>query len=173
MTRTILSALLLGVLALPVSAADPTPAELKQQIDDLKKVTDDLRKLKDSMALLTELRSKSIVFETQLEMIEKDIKEMKRKLAMDGSVPNPSTSLKPDTTAAFKGQGRVRFINAFSEEMSVVVNGRSYRLLPGDERVIPVPPGEYSYQVLQLQRTPQDRQIAADETKTITIYPTK
>lgn len=166
MTRLILSALLLGALALPVSAADPTPAELKQQIDDLKKVTDDLKKLKDSFAKLDELRSKSIIFETQLEMIEKDIKDIKRKL--EGAA---STSLKPDTTTAFKGQGRVRFINAYTDEMSVVVNGRSYRLLPGDEKVVPVPPGEYSYQVLQIQRAPQERQIAADETKTVTIYP--
>ena len=57
--------------------------------------------------------------------------------------------------------------------MSVVVNGRSYRLLPGDEKVVPVPPGEFTYQVLQLQRNPQDRQILADETKTVTIYPLK
>jgi len=166
MTRLIFSALLLGALALPVSAADPTPAELKQQIDDLKKVTDDLKKLKDSFAKLDELRSKSIIFETQLEMIEKDIKDIKKKL--EGAA---TTSLKPDTTTAFKGQGRVRFINAYTDEMSVVVNGRSYRLLPGDEKVIPVPPGEYSYQVLQIQRAPQERQIAADETKTVTIYP--
>ncbi|WP_020472186.1 hypothetical protein [Zavarzinella formosa] len=172
MTRLILTALLFGVLALPVSAADPTPEELKKSIDDLKKVTDDLKKLKDAMNKLEELRSKSIIFETQLELIEKDIKDMKKKLGMDGSTPN--TSLKPsDSTSAFKGQGRVRFINQFSEEMSVVVNGRSYRLLPGDEKLVPVPPGEFSYQVLQLQRAPQDRLIAADETKTVTIYPIK
>src|SRR6188768_3400928 len=107
MTRLTLSALLLGVLALPVSAADPTPAELKQQLDDLKKVTDELKKLKDSMTRLDELRSK-------------DIKEIKRRL--DNMAAPGSTSLKPDTTAAFKGQGRVRFINQFPEEMSVVVN---------------------------------------------------
>ncbi len=165
MTRLTLSVLLLGVLALPVSAADPTPAELKQQIDDLKKVTDELKKLKDSMTKLDELRHQSIKFETQLEFIEKDITEIKRRL------DNAATkSLKPDTATAFKGQGRVRFINAFSEEMAVVVNGKSYRLMPGDEKVVPVPPGDYSYQVLQIQHAPQDRRIAADETKTVTIY---
>ena len=70
-----------------------------------------------------------------------------------------------------RGQGRVRFINEFSEEMSVVVNGRSYRLLPGQERLVAVPPGDFTYQVLQLQRVPQERRIEANETKTIRIYP--
>ena len=171
MTRLALIALFAGLLALPVSAAEPTPEEFKKSIDDLKKVTEDLKGLKELMTKVTELRSKSIVFETQLEMIEKDLLEIKKKIGLDGSAP--SKSLKPDGSTSYKGQGRVRFINGFSEEMSVVGNGRSYRLLPGDEKVVPVPPGEFTYQVLQLQRNPQDRQILADETKTVTIYPLK
>lgn len=171
MIRLTYSLLLAGLFAIPSFAAEPTPEDLKKQVEELRKVTDELKKLKDTINKIDELRSKSIIFETQIEMIEKDIKDIKKKLGMDGSTP--STSLKPDTTNAFKGQGRVRFINAFSEEMSVVVNGKSYRLLPGDEKVVPVPPGEFTYQVLQIQRTSQDRQIAADETKTVTIYPIK
>ena len=171
MTRIALLALLSGMLALPVSAAEPTPEEFKKSVEDLKKITEELKGLKDMMSKVTELRSKSIVFETQIEMIEKDIKDIKKKIGLDGS--SPSTSLKPEGNTSFKGQGRVRFINGFSEEMSVVVNGRSYRLLPGDEKVVAVPPGDFSYQVLQLQRSPQDRQISADETKTVTIYPLK
>lgn len=172
MTRFASLALLSGMLALPVSAAEPTPEEFKKSVEDLKKVTKELEGLKDLLTKVNELRSKSIVFETQIEMLEKDIKDIKKKIGLDDAGTS-SKSLKPDTNAAMKGQGKVRFINGFSEEMSVVVNGRSYRLLPGDEKVVPVPPGDFSYQVLQLQRTPQERQILADETKTVTIYPLK
>ena len=54
--------------------------------------------------------------------------------------------------------------------MSVVVNGLSYRLAPGAERQIAVPPGEYTYQVLQIHNSPRVRQIAPNESKTFTIY---
>ena len=46
MTRLALIALFAGLLALPVSAAEPTPEEFKKSIDDLKKVTEDLKGLK-------------------------------------------------------------------------------------------------------------------------------
>ena len=83
-----------------------------------------------------------------------------------------TTALRPEyDSATFRGQGRVRLINDFPEEMSVLVNGRSYRLLPGQERLLAVPPGDFTYQVLQIHRDPRVRQIAADETKNIRIYP--
>ena len=84
----------------------------------------------------------------------------------------PTTALRPDFDAAtVRGRARVRFINEFHEQMSVVVNGTAFWLLPGEERLVPVPAGDFTFQVLQLQRFPQERRIAADETKTVRIYP--
>ena len=163
-----------GTLALAVffstsaNAADPTPAELKKAIEDLQKATNDLKDFKESVARIPELRGKTIELDARLELLEKDIKEIKARLG-DGKTV---IALRPDTNnPTQKGFGRLRFINTITEEVSVVVNGKSYRLIPGEERLIAVTPGEYYYQVLNIQFTRQERQIAADETKTITIYP--
>jgi DNA gyrase/topoisomerase IV subunit A len=140
---------------------------LKKAVEDLQKVTDDLKTLKDAAKLIPELRKKVAEAEARLDVIEYDLAEIKKKLDKQST-----TTLRPANEAPnLKGQGRLRFVNQFSEEMAVVVNGKSYRLTPGEERVIPVPPGDYRYQVLQLQAVAQERRILADETKTITIYP--
>lgn len=172
MTRTAVRFALVTLLGTTLmagaQAAEPTPADLKKAVEDLKLITDDLKTLKEAATHIPDLRKKVAEAAARIDMIELDIIEIKKKL------DKTTTALRPNndgTTPNLKGQGRLRFVNAFSEEMSVVVNGKSYRLVPGEERVIPVPPGDYRYQVLQLQTQSQERRIAADEVKTITIYP--
>jgi hypothetical protein len=173
LTRLIPATLLAAALAAaPTLAADPTPEELKKSIDRFEKAVKDLQELKDALKTdnvrekVTTLDSKIDLIDKDIQDIKKDIRDLKRKA--DGST---STSLRPDDSQTLRGQGRVRFINQYPEEMSVVINGRSYRLVPGEERLLTVPPGEFTYQVLQLQRDSQVRRIVADETKTIRIYP--
>lgn len=170
--KFVVAALLgLALLASPVKA-DPAE-DLKKAVEKLDKATKDLQEAKDALKI-DDLRAKASTIDTRLDFIDKDmqeikkdIREIKRKLS-----DSTSTSLRPDyDSAALRGLGRVRFINQFNEEMSVVVNGKSFRLLPGQERLVPVPPGDFTYQVLQLQHVAQERQIAADETKTVRIYP--
>ncbi len=165
---------LLGVAIAAAPAAAQTAEELKKATDKVEKLTKELQDIKDALKT-DELRGKAITIDTKIDLIDKDIqdikkdiREIKRKLN-----DNASTSYyrSESDSATTRGQGRVRFINEFSEEMSVVLNGRSYRLLPGQERLLTVPPGDFTYQVLQLQRYPQDRRITANETKTIRIYP--
>ena len=172
-TRLFLAGLLALSFTLPRAvAADPTPDEIKKAIDDLKKVTEELNKLKEAVAKFYDIRSKSIEFDLRMELIEKDLKTIKSKLNTEGTIAlRPDTSSKDLNAKDLKGMGRIRFINTYSEEMAVVVNNKSYRIRPGEERLIGVTPGEFTYQVLQLQATPQARTIIADETKTVTIYP--
>ncbi len=169
--KPILVAILGAALATSTQAAEPTPTELKKAIEDLQKVTDELKTLKDAAAHIPDLRKKITEVNARIDMLELDIIEMKKKLDRN----NGTTALRPTNDGVppttMKGQGRLRFVNQFSEEMSVVVNGKSYRLMPGEERVVGVPPGDYRYQVLQLQTQAQERRITADETRTITIYP--
>jgi hypothetical protein len=165
------SLLALGLIATPAFAQ--TAEDLKKAIDRLDKATKEWQEAKDALKI-DELRGKAITIDSKIDLIDKDIQDIKKdirdiKRKLDGG---SSTSLRPDfDSATLRGQGRVRFINEFAEEMSVVVNGRSFRLMPGQERLIPVPPGEYTYQVLQIQRFPQQRSISPDETKTVRIYP--
>lgn len=158
----------IGLLATPLYAQ--TAEDLKKAVEKLDKATKELTDAREALKT-DELRSKAIKMDTTLELIDKDIQEIKkdirdikRKLELGSSTSSKSQSL-------YQGQGRVRFINEYSEEMSVVVNGRSYRLVPGQERLIAIPAGDFTYQVLQLQRYPQERKITSDEIKTVRIYP--
>jgi hypothetical protein len=173
MTRTRFALAALVGLAIAAAPAFGEPAEdLRKAVEKLEKATKDLQDAKDALKV-DELRTKAITIDTKLDLIDKDIQDIKKDIREIKRKMNDttSTSLRPDTDGTTThGQGRVRFINEFNEEMSVVLNGRSFRLAPGQERMLSVPPGDFTYQVLQLQRFPQDRRIVADETKTIRIF---
>jgi cell division protein ZapA (FtsZ GTPase activity inhibitor) len=176
LTKSALATLLgAAIVAAPTFAQ--TPEEQKKAFDNavqkLDQAAKDLKEAKDAIKN-DDLRGKVTTLDAKLELLDKDIQEIKkdvreiRRRMGDGT----STALRPDFDASTtRGRGRVRFINEFNEQMSVVVNGKAFWLLPGEERLVPVPPGDFTYQVLQLQRFPQERRIAADETKTVRIYP--
>ncbi|MEZ6141232.1 MAG: hypothetical protein R3B84_11740 [Zavarzinella sp.] len=149
--------------------AEPTTADLQKAVDSLNQATTELKKLQAELQKIPVLetsiddnRRRLIKLENDIKMLTESVESLK--------AAKKSTSLRPDNTAT-KGMGRFRLINDFVEEQSVLVNGVAYRLLPGEERVIPVAAGEFSYQVLQVQRRPQVRQISVDEIKTVRIYP--
>jgi peptidoglycan hydrolase CwlO-like protein len=162
-------AILTAALFAAPAFADPAE-DLKEAVKKLEKATKELQEAKEALKI-DDLRGKSLTIENKIDAIDKDIGEIKKDLRdLKRRLENGgSTSLKSESL--YSGQGRVRFINEFSEEMSIVVNGRSFRLAPGQERLVPVPPGDFTYQVLQLERFPRERKIEANETKTVRIYP--
>lgn len=171
LTRLIPALFAAAVLAGP--AAGQTADDIKKLNDKLDALTKSMQDLKDSVKSdavrekLTTVGSHLDQLDQDIQTIKKDLRDLKRRVG-DGT----TTALRPEYDAAtFRGQGRVRFINEFPDEMSVVVNGRPFRLLPGQERLVPVPPGEFTFQVLNVHRTAQLRQIVADETKNIRIFP--
>lgn len=171
LTRFLPAALLVAALAGP--AAGQTAEDIRKLNDKLDALTRTLNDLKDSVKSdavrekVNTVASHIDQLDQDIQTIKKDLRDLKRKV--DGGT---TTALRPEyDSTTYRGQGRVRLINDFPEEMSVLVNGRSYRLLPGQERQVVVPPGDFTYQVLQIHRDPRVRQIAADETKNITIYP--
>ena len=173
MTLTRLLPALFATAALAAPAAGQTAEDIKKLNDKLDALTKTVNDLKDGMKSETvrekvnTVDSKIDQLDQDIQAIKKDLRDLKRRVG-DGT----TTALRPEyDSTTFRGQGRVRLINDFPEEMSVLLNGRSYRLLPGQERQVAVPPGDFSYQVLQIHRDPRVRQIAADETKNITIYP--
>jgi outer membrane murein-binding lipoprotein Lpp len=101
---------------------------------------------------------------SRIRQIEDDVKALRQ-------MGNPAVTSKfgPGTDIGNR-LGRVRLTNEYLEEMSVVVNGVAYRLVPGQTRTVSVPAGTFTYQVLQLQPNVQTRTIAPDEEKPIRIY---
>ncbi len=169
--RFALPALLTASLAAtPSFAADPpTAADLAKAIENLEKATKSLQEAKDALSKLEEVRGKQITLGAEIDILKRDMADLKKRL----DAPS-TTALKPNDqgpTTSFLNMGRVRFINEHPLTMSVVVNGLSYRLTPGEERLIPVAPGSFTYEVLQIHRgVPRVRQIAANQVKTFTIY---
>jgi outer membrane murein-binding lipoprotein Lpp len=171
LTRFLPATLLAAALAAP--AAGQTADDIRKLNDKLDALTKAVQELKDGMKTdnvrekVTTVDSKIDQLDQDIQAIKKDLRDLKRRVG-DGT----TTTLRPEyDSATFRGQGRVRFINEYPEEMSVVVNNRSYRLLPGQEKLVAVAPGDFTYQVLNIQREAQLRRIAADETKNIRIYP--
>jgi hypothetical protein len=67
--------------------------------------------------------------------------------------------------------GTVRLRNTFVQPVSIVVNGRSYRVEVGETLTLdPQPAGTFTYEVLGIQ-APQTRPLAAGERVTINVYP--
>lgn len=170
LTKSALAALLGLAVAAGQARAEPAD-DLRKAVEKLEKATKDLQDAKDALRTdtlhkkLTSIESRMELLETDIQDLKKEIRDLKRRVE-DGT----STSRRFDTDSTTR-DGRVRFINEFSEDMSVVLNGRSYRLTPGQERLISIPSGEFTYQVLQIQRGEQVRRITGGETKTIRIYP--
>jgi hypothetical protein len=167
MTRikyTLAAALAIGLATAPARAADPT--DLDKAVERLDKAARALEEARKVMTDLAQLHGRVITAEGEISILKQEVADLKKRLDVKST-----TALKPDTTtSAFRGQGRVRFINDHPLPMSVVVNGLSYRLAPGAERSIPVPPGTFSYQVLQINRFPEVREIEANQIKTFTIH---
>jgi len=161
--KTAISAIL-GAALLATPANADSKEEMTKAVEKLEAATKKLEAVEKS---LTDYKLSNATAVRQLqadvEALKEDVKYLRQIIA------NPSTTSKRESFDTPR-MGRVKLMNEFVEEMSVVVNGTSYRLLPGQTRTINVPPGMFTYQVLQLQRTVQERPIAADEEKPIRIF---
>ena len=151
-----------ALLSAPANAAEPEVTEA------VKKLESAIRKLESVEKGLTDYKLSNAAAVRQLQVDVEALKEDVRFLRQ--MIANPGTTSKREAFDTAPKMGRVKLTNEFVEEMSVVVNGTAYRLLPGQSRTINVTPGPFTYQVLQLQRTPQERMIAADEEKPIRIF---
>jgi uncharacterized protein YoxC len=172
LTKCALAALLAaGLVALP-AAAQPTAEEWKKALDNLEKATKDLKEARDALKT-DDLRTKATTIDTKLDILDKDIQQLKkdvqeiRRRVGDGS----STSLRPDTDAVGRNMARVRVINTHPFEMSVLLNGRSFRIPAGAERLIPVLAGFYDFEVAQIPGDRRSGDLSPGQTKTFTIYP--
>lgn len=144
-------AAILGVALLTSSAnADPND-DMNRSVD---KIATSVRQLQNDVERL----------QSRVRQLEDEVRIL-RQLANA-----PSSTSKREAYDINARMGRVRLSNEYLEEMSVVVNGVSYRLMPGQTRTIQVPPGIFTYQVLQLQRTIQERPIEPGEEKPIRIF---
>lgn len=157
-----------SLLLAPEAAADPKD----DMADAVRKLEAAVKKLEATEKSLTDYKLSNATAVRQLQDDMESLKTRVRQLEMEldrvrGTPPSVSRFGPSDPGGRM---ARVRLSNEYLEEMAVVVNGRSYRLVPGETRTISVPAGSFTYQILQLQRNPQYREIAPDEEKPIRIF---
>jgi hypothetical protein len=177
----LLCALALVLTAGPGAAAEP--ATLQQ--DDLKAIRAMLDRidgrlaaqqsqLTDAMVLVNKLIADVSAMKDEHARLKQELADLR---ARPGNPTSTSFYSGPPGTAAMAPPGgnslgaRVRLVNTYLTDMTAVVNGQTYTLMPGTERTITLPPGTMTYQVFMVADFPQARTLSPGEQLTLTLYP--
>jgi septal ring factor EnvC (AmiA/AmiB activator) len=179
-----LTALVALLSALPSQAGaeeNPLPPKLSppevpaRQPDDLRKALADLEgELRRSLSQLERDQTLGLQsaqrevedLKRQVAQMRQDLDELRKRLEQ-GQASTARYTPQPAPQA-----GVVRLVNAYEEPVAITVNGRAYRLGPGETRLAaPVPAGTFTYQVLGVQTQPQTRTLAPGERFTVTVHP--
>lgn len=199
LNESIAAAVVGGMLFAPANAAPPIPlsvplptkvddktdiAELKTKVESANtKLTDIQKDLKNLTELLNGRRDKDgFPIETspgliadlrkltdRLAAVEAELGKMKGQTSLrpgtpGGSVPAPGAVVDPRI-----GKGTIRVVNEYPVQISIVVNGTSYRVAPTRTLDVEVPAGEFSYQLLESGAASTKSIIKEKETVTLRI----
>jgi hypothetical protein len=165
----------------PVAPTIPVPGAIAADGQpDLKTVNDKLDEIQKQLKTISELLNgkkdangfplpsdPGIVAELKtlkdrLAAIDAELNKMKTQT----SLRPPSSPSTPDPRA---GKGTVRVVNEYPVQISIVVNGTSYRVAPNKTMDIDVPAGEFSYQLLEAGSGSTKSVIKEKETVTLRI----
>jgi hypothetical protein len=167
------------VPSVPIKADDKAdPAELKKQLEESnRKLTDIQRDLKQLTELLNGKKDeKGFPLPSDPGLVTQ-MRELKDKLAALEAEVNKmktQTTLRPPTGGAVTpdpkvGKGTVRIVNEYPVQISIVVNGTSYRVEPTKSVDVEVPAGDFTYQLLQSGGGVTKSVIKEKETVTLRI----
>jgi hypothetical protein len=185
LNQSVAAAVLGGVLlaqTTPTAAAPPVPLpthvlqndpktleevnnRLKEIQKDLKQLTELLngKKDKDGYPLTSDpgLVAEMKALKDKLGDIEKDLAKLKTQ----------SSSLRPATPIVDPkaAKGIVRIVNEYPVQVSIVVNGTSYRVAPTKTLDVEVPVGDFTYQLLESGAAATKSTIKEKETVTLRI----
>ncbi|MBA4189313.1 MAG: hypothetical protein C0467_15055 [Planctomycetaceae bacterium] len=166
--------------AAPIQADDKTDsAELKKQLEESNRK---LSTIQNQLSQLTELLngkrdekgfplpsdpglvSQMKELKDRLAQIEKDLTNYKSQTALKPVPTNPNPIVDPKV-----GKGTIRVVNEYPVQISIVVNGTSYRIAPSKSLDVDVAQGEFSYQLLESGAAVTKSVIKEKETVTLRI----
>jgi outer membrane murein-binding lipoprotein Lpp len=187
-----LCGLLIAALAAGTAAADPEIPkqtdgqkldELLRQLKDVKAAAESLKDVRADLERLNKrLDDGSSVVNERIDRVRSAIRGLDDRIKqlehdVDALRAQASTSNRVSGYAGLGNgtapppTGTIRLRNSFPDQVSVVVNGQSYQLLPGETQVLPnQPAGPFTYEVLGIQ-APRTVTLAPSERFTITVYP--
>lgn len=137
----------LAELKTKVESVDKT---LKGLQDDIKQLADLLKGKKDKdgiplpsdPGLVADLKK----LKDSLAAVETEINKMKTQSSSLRPPLNSGSSTDPKPVAV---KGTVRVVNEYPVQISIIVNGTSYRVQPSKSLDVDVPVGEFTYQLLE------------------------
>jgi len=158
----------------------PKPTSESKKLDDIQSQLEELKKeVKKAGAALADirrdLRGREIDANVRDQSTLSQINELRDEIGrlraeIDGLRRRPpATTREAGSAPVDTATGRVEMVNTYPTEVGIVVNGRTYRVRPGEIRVTePIPTGTFTYEVLNYapQRT---RTLAANKTYTIVV----
>lgn len=164
--------------AVPV-AADPKDEKdtrtTDQKLADIDKKLADLTELmkgrKDSAGfpvpsdpgLIAEVKK----LKDEIAALKTQIQEMQKSTSLRPGTG--TTGLAPSPTDPLANKGFVRVVNDYKTEITIVVNNQSYRVAAGTELRVPVPAGEFTYQLLNDPTHIAPIRSTVEATKTVTL----
>jgi hypothetical protein len=167
----VLAALLTTTPGVARGAAPPGPSrrqpapksdDVRKALAALAEIERDLDSLRGGTSSSFRVAQKNIdSLKEQLAQLRKEIDALRKQQA---AAPRIARAAPPPKTF-----GTIRLVNAHSEPVRIVVNGRGYRLASGQTRLLrEQPPGPFTYEVVGVQG-PVDRELRANETFTIRV----
>lgn len=176
-----------ALLAAAIATAPAVAADTDNQQPDLKAINDTLTEIKNKLAALDTINEKVTTLGVQVQKAQadatkangdvteltKEVLRLQREVAaLKDRMSSATQSLYGPTRATpgvGAGIGRIRLRNTFAEPVSIVVNEAAYELAPGETYTMEAPAGNFTYEVLGIQR-PVTRTLAVGETFTINVY---
>lgn len=166
----------------PAGTSTDPKAETKTVLDDVKKDLGDLKKArtdiedliygkadgktdadKGIMRRLSDLEARLKAIESTLTRVETVLTDPSKRTS---GYANPAAPASPGLVGA---RATVRLVNDYPTDVSMLVNGRSYRLSPGETRTVEVPAGSYTYELLHSGAAPKSAAIKDGETVTLRV----
>jgi hypothetical protein len=190
MTTPSSAAVLTAALGLALAAAPSAPAQ-DADVGKIKAATDDIKAdlaalkavvngnaaagVRDGMIdRLKALDDQMKRLEVKMAQIDDKLSQMMTRTSASSPVAGGAIPGVPQPMAGPLGaaKGTVRLVNEYSVEVSLLLNGKAYRLGAGETRNVDAPAGDYTYELLQsgAQSKPVTSQIKDGETVTLRIH---
>lgn len=163
--------------ALPTPAAEAQDKGARTNDQKLEDLQADVRAINSTLKRLAEAidgrrddKGVPSPYDRGLAAEVKDLRDTVARLEKQLNELKTSTSLSPSRPLdPLAGRGTVRVVNEYPVDISILVNGTSYRLSPNEKRDILVPMGEFQYQLLTAGAGVTRSSIREKETVTLRI----
>jgi len=141
-------------------------SELKDTLKSLDSLKAEMAKLRADTTILLGLQDRISGLGERIARMERDMEAFKAQLT-----PVPPSESKKTPIPPAGSNSTIRLRNTFPTPVSIVVNGLSYQLAPGETYVLnQQAAGNFTYEVLGIQ-PPKTVALAPNETLTISVFP--